>query len=488
MTARARKPPKMRQTVVEPQSETTVKELSIERTNKHVPLATDGSIAAPGTVVSKEQIENAGAVNEEAAAWNRKRAQIVDAKRNGQAGVEWGTDDPIELWGMVKDVWHSGISIRVMRELPDQVTHPTLKLDQFRSGDDMMAHVRKAFHKRSPEATYKFQFVVGNSTSVRAVGRTTLPDTMDEEPPMQQPPQQQPPPGYVYAQPQPQPQQPQQPQPVTYAQQPQQPQPIAYAAPPPSPSIEEIIARVVSALAPALHPPPATHAAPVPAPSSPGDPYAMVFRLMEANATLSAQIATLTEQVRSGAFAHAPQQVAQQLPAAPQPQSLVQQIENLLEIRKLFDRLSPPAAATAGALVASAAADGGGGGEGAGFMTVMPVDPNDPDGPALTFKPNGDVHLGATMLNFLSKAPGWARKGVDMAIDTQKKLEEARQNAQQPQVIDAQGRAVQQQPPPPRRQPNLPAPPPPAPVNGQVVHGAAHAPAAATASSTPGFE
>ena len=482
----------MRQTVIEPESETTVKDLSVELTNAHVPLAEDGLIAAPGTEITIEQAEKIGAVNEEAAAWNRKRAQVVDAKRKGQAGVQWGTDDPIELFGMVRDVWHSGISIRVKRELPDQVQHSTLKLDQFRTGDEMLAYVRKTFHKRSVEATYKFEFMVGQSTTCRAVGRATLPDTMDEESPMQQ----QPPPGYIVVQQQPaQPQQPPPPQPPpqpyaqpSYAQQPPPqtyapPQPAPpYAQPlPPSPSIEEIVARVVSALLPALQPAlhpqqptPAPHVAASP-PAAPADPYlAFIFQMLQQK---DHQIA----EILAARSAQPPQVVAAAPQPAAAPQTIAQQIESVLEIRKLLERLSPPAAAAAGSMVA-AHASGGGDGESA-MLTVMPIDPNDPDGPALTLKANGDVHMGATLLGFLGKAPRWVRNGVDMAIETNKKLEDARAAAQQPHVVQTQ--VVQQQPP--RRQP-LPAPPPPAPTGGQVVNGAAPGAAPAhDASAMPGF-
>jgi hypothetical protein len=488
MSATGIRKPRMRKTRnIPPESDVSVKELSIDRTNKHVPLADDGSIAAPGTVVPMEQILATGALNEEAAAKNRERARIIDAKRKGQAGVSWGTSNPVELFGMIKECWTDGLVIRITRELPTEAQFQTVKIGQFASGDDMLAFVQKHFHKAgSPESTYKFDFLLGTSNTSRAVGRITLPDRMGEETPMQQQPPQ-PPPGYVLVQQQ---APPQQPYAQPYAPQPQPPQPPAgYAPPQPAPSngSDELLVRLVAMLAPQQQ---QQQPAPIPAPTpAPSDPMmALVLRLIEQQSQqvrdLGAQLASAIDRLGTGA-AHPPAIAAAAAAGPAAAPSITQQIETVLQLKGLIEKLFPPPPAAAGlAMTASSVAED----NASSFLTVVPVDPNDPDGPALTLRPNGDLHLGATLLGFLSKAPTWARKGVDMAIDTQKKLDDARAAAQQPHVVEARGVTVQQQQPPPqpRRQP-LPAPPPPAPVNGQSNIGAGPAPAP-RASATPGFD
>jgi len=188
----------------------------------------DAGTAATSGTVPVEKARKLGAFNAEAVSANRRREEVVNRKRSGEANVPWGEANACLLYDDILSVYAaSTMSIQVTR-LEGQPTSWYV-YGYPRNGQELYQAIQKQCHGRSAQCEYLVVFRDANMKSDRGRGRIVMPSTVDEVVLQQQPAGASSPPYYAPGQPSygPMPNQPPAPQmsgPVPYGA-PPQPQP-----------------------------------------------------------------------------------------------------------------------------------------------------------------------------------------------------------------------------------------------------------------------
>jgi len=137
-----------------------------------------GTAATSGTV-PVEKARKLGAFNAEAVSANRRREEVVNRKRSGEANVPWGEANACLLYDDILSVYAaSTMSIQVTR-LEGQPTSWYV-YGYPRNGQELYQAIQKQCHGRSAQCEYLVVFRDANMKSDRGRGRIVMPSTVDE--------------------------------------------------------------------------------------------------------------------------------------------------------------------------------------------------------------------------------------------------------------------------------------------------------------------
>ena len=167
-----------------------------------IPVNPDGTVASQAEV-TPAQIQRIGAVNAESAKTNRKQAKMIARKQAGE-NVRFDTDDPMELFDLVSQMFpSSGMYIYINEIHPEQIQFQPVRADSFRTSAALYDHLLKVIHKTKESAKYEIIFKDSFNKQHRAKGTIQMPNTLNDPSVMgnnmnQPPPGYPPPPPYGY--------------------------------------------------------------------------------------------------------------------------------------------------------------------------------------------------------------------------------------------------------------------------------------------------
>lgn len=129
--------------------------------------------------VDSEVVKKEGAVNVTGSQDQRRRAKIIDRKRQGERKVHWNEVNACLFYDDLVSIWPAQSLMIFVQRMSGQPTSWYLMTSP-RTGKELYESVKSQCHGRHEEAEYQVQIRDAQTKYTRGAGRMYLPNTMDE--------------------------------------------------------------------------------------------------------------------------------------------------------------------------------------------------------------------------------------------------------------------------------------------------------------------